>query len=108
MKKQVLNINLTSPSFFSAPDVNKELDPNVLPTTIDPSQLNGSLSKEKDDTDTNCWTSPSGLGFMIRGKNYLKDNSKVDFSSHLLIIRLTSLIYWEVVVSPFPILFNID
>ncbi|EXC12519.1 hypothetical protein L484_012331 [Morus notabilis] len=56
---------------------NKELDPNVLPTTIDPSQLDGSLSKEKDNTDTNCWTSPSGLGFMIRGKNYLKDNSKV-------------------------------
>ncbi|GMN47207.1 hypothetical protein TIFTF001_016385 [Ficus carica] len=61
----------------SGPDVNKELDPNVVPTTIDPSQFNGSLHKGKDENDTNCWTSPSGMGFKIRGKNYLKDNSKV-------------------------------
>ncbi|KAK2450533.1 ENHANCED DISEASE RESISTANCE protein [Trifolium repens] len=37
----------------------------------------GSLREGKDENDTNCWTSPSGEGFMIRGKNYLKDNSKV-------------------------------
>lgn len=61
----------------SGPDVNKELDPNVVPTTIDLSQFNGSLHKGKDENDTNCWTSPSGMGFKIRGKNYLKDNSKV-------------------------------
>lgn len=56
---------------------NKDLDPNVAPATIDPSNFPGSLRKGKDDSDTNCWASPSGAGFMIRGKNYLKDNTKV-------------------------------
>lgn len=49
----------------------------MAPVMIDTSQLHGTLRTGKDDTDTNCWTSPSGTGFMIRGKNYLKDNSKV-------------------------------
>ncbi|XP_075643264.1 protein ENHANCED DISEASE RESISTANCE 2 isoform X3 [Castanea sativa] len=61
----------------SAPDANKELDPTVTPISIDPTQCHGSLHKAKDGTDTNCWASPSGTGFMIRGKTYLKDNSKV-------------------------------
>jgi hypothetical protein len=59
---------------------NKELDLTVTPIIIDPTQFHGSLHKGKDDTDTNCWTSPSGMGFMIRGKSYLKDNSKVGFA----------------------------
>ncbi|KAJ7947049.1 protein ENHANCED DISEASE RESISTANCE 2-like [Quillaja saponaria] len=62
---------------IAAPDGNKELDPHATPIMIDPSQFHGSLHKGKDDNDTNCWTSPSGAGFKIRGKNYLKDNSKV-------------------------------
>lgn len=61
----------------AAPDLSEELDPRVTPITIDPSNLHGSLRKGKDDNDTSCWNSPSGKGFMIRGKNYLKDNSKV-------------------------------
>ncbi|XP_057417760.1 protein ENHANCED DISEASE RESISTANCE 2-like isoform X2 [Lotus japonicus] len=61
----------------AAPDLGEELDPTVAPITIDQSDIHGSLRKGKDDNDTNCWTSPSGKGFMIRGKNYLKDNSKV-------------------------------
>ncbi|KAK7840094.1 protein enhanced disease resistance 2 [Quercus suber] len=61
----------------SAPDANKELDPTVTPISIDPTQCHGSLHKAKDGADTNCWASPSGTGFMIRGKTYLKDNSKV-------------------------------
>ncbi|KAK7291984.1 hypothetical protein RIF29_07580 [Crotalaria pallida] len=61
----------------AAPDLSEELDPHVTPITIHPSDFHGSLHKGKDDNDTNCWTSPSGKGFMIRGKNYLKDNSKV-------------------------------
>ncbi|XP_059455586.1 protein ENHANCED DISEASE RESISTANCE 2-like [Corylus avellana] len=61
----------------SARDANKELEPTVTPMIIDPTQFHGSLHKGKDDTGTNCWTSPSGTGFMIRGKNYLKDNMKV-------------------------------
>lgn len=49
----------------------------MAPVMIDPSQFRGSLRNGKDEADTNCWTCPSGTGFMIRGKNYLKDNSKV-------------------------------
>ncbi|XWS70360.1 hypothetical protein CRYUN_Cryun03dG0041400 [Craigia yunnanensis] len=60
----------------SAPDTNKELDPSVPPVHVDASQFNGTLHKGKDEADSNCWTSPSGRGFMIRGKTYLKDNSK--------------------------------
>lgn len=65
------------PSVNAAPDINKELDPRASPIVIDPGLFHGSLHKGKDETDMNCWTSPSGSGFMIRGKNYLKDNSKV-------------------------------
>ncbi|KAE8668556.1 leucine-rich repeat receptor-like protein kinase TDR-like [Hibiscus syriacus] len=68
----------------SAPDVNKELDPSVPPFHFDPSQFNGSLCKGKDETDSNCWTSPSGRGFMIRGKTYLRDSAKVMGSDPLL------------------------
>ncbi|KAK8295272.1 hypothetical protein V6Z12_D05G053500 [Gossypium hirsutum] len=31
----------------------------------------------KDDADTNCWTSPGGAGFMIRGQTYLKNSAKI-------------------------------
>ncbi|XP_022142944.1 protein ENHANCED DISEASE RESISTANCE 2 isoform X2 [Momordica charantia] len=61
----------------SAADANKELDSSVVPIILETNQFHGSMQKGRDDTDTNCWTSPSGAGFMIRGKNYLKDNSKV-------------------------------
>ncbi|XP_044464101.1 protein ENHANCED DISEASE RESISTANCE 2 isoform X2 [Mangifera indica] len=61
----------------SVPDANKELDCRIPPVVIDPSQFHGSLQKAKDGTDSNCWASPTGKGFMIRGKTYLKDNSKV-------------------------------
>ncbi|WJX95974.1 hypothetical protein P8452_77233 [Trifolium repens] len=61
----------------AAPDLSGELDPRVTPITIHPNDIHGSLRKGVDDNDTNCWSSPSGKGFMIRGKNYLKDNSKV-------------------------------
>lgn len=68
----------------SAPDANKELDPSVPPVHVDASQFNGILHKGKDETDSNCWTSPSGKGFMIRGKTYLKDNAKVTGGDPLL------------------------
>lgn len=64
----------------AVPDANKEFDCSVPPITIDPSQFHGSLHKAKDETDSNCWTSPGGKGFMIRGKTYLKDNAKVVFA----------------------------
>lgn len=64
----------------AAPDVNKELEPTATPIIINSTQFHGSLHKGKDDTDTNCWTSPNGMGFMIRGKTYLEDNLKVGFA----------------------------
>lgn len=63
----------------AAVDANKELDHSIAPIVLDTCQIKGSLQKGGVDTDTNCWTSPGGAGFMIRGKNYLKDNSKVCF-----------------------------
>ena len=62
------------------PNASKDLDKGIAPIYIDPSQFHGSLNKGKDENDSNCWTSPSGTGFMIRGKTYLKDSSKVGFS----------------------------
>ncbi|KAJ6382272.1 hypothetical protein OIU77_030841 [Salix suchowensis] len=61
----------------SDPNASKDLDKGIAPIYIDPSQFDGSLNKGKDENDSNCWTSPSGTGFMIRGKTYLKDSSKV-------------------------------
>ncbi|TKY73074.1 ENHANCED DISEASE RESISTANCE 2 [Spatholobus suberectus] len=61
----------------AAPHLSKELDPHASPITIDVSDMHGSLRKGENEKDTNCWTSPGGEGFMVRGKNYLKDNSKV-------------------------------
>ncbi|KAJ6296212.1 hypothetical protein OIU78_024117, partial [Salix suchowensis] len=60
----------------SDPDASKDLDRFVAPINIDPSQFHGSLNKGKDENDSNCWTSPSGTGFMVRGKTYLKDSFK--------------------------------
>ncbi|XP_042418174.1 protein ENHANCED DISEASE RESISTANCE 2-like isoform X1 [Zingiber officinale] len=54
-----------------------ELDANCPSITIDPRQFHGSMVQGKAQTDTNCWSSPNGHGFMIRGKNYLKDYSKI-------------------------------
>ncbi|KAM6553198.1 hypothetical protein CsatB_013960 [Cannabis sativa] len=68
---------ITSLTKKRASATKKELDTNATFTEIDPNQFNGSLHKEKDEKDTNCWTSPSGMGFMIRGKSYLKDNTKI-------------------------------
>ncbi|KAL3535964.1 hypothetical protein ACH5RR_004425 [Cinchona calisaya] len=68
----------------SAPDSNKELNPDVTPINLEPSQFHGSMQRGRDETDTNCWTSPSGTGFMIRGKTYLKDSTKVKGGEPLL------------------------
>ncbi|KAK4765245.1 hypothetical protein SAY86_026335 [Trapa natans] len=68
----------------SVADAHEELDPHVAPISINPNIFHGSLAKGKDDSDTNCWSSPSGSGFVIRGKDYLRDNSKVKGSDPLL------------------------
>lgn len=68
----------------SAEDANKELNLNVAPIDLDPSQFHGSMQQGKDEVDNNCWTSPSGTGFMIRGKTYLRDSTKVKGGEPLL------------------------
>ncbi|KAK9098418.1 hypothetical protein Syun_025463 [Stephania yunnanensis] len=68
----------------SAGTASNELDAHISPLKIDASLFHGSAHQGKDETDTNCWTSPSGQGFMIRGKTYLTDNSKVKGGDPLL------------------------
>lgn len=63
---------------------NNELDTTYPPVTMNPSQFHGSLHQGKGESDTNCWTKPSGPGFMIRGKTYLKDSYKVPGEHPLL------------------------
>ncbi|KAL4181400.1 hypothetical protein AMTRI_Chr12g271010 [Amborella trichopoda] len=58
-------------------DATNQLDIHSNPISIDASQFHGSLHQGKDQTDSNCWTEPGGEGFMIRGKTYLTDFSKV-------------------------------
>ncbi|KAJ1700293.1 hypothetical protein LUZ63_000072 [Rhynchospora breviuscula] len=61
-----------------------ELSGASPPVLIDWSQLNGSLRQAKSEQDSNCWSSPSGDGFMIRGKTYLTDRSKIAGGDPLL------------------------
>ncbi|KAL7093368.1 hypothetical protein ACP275_11G036700 [Erythranthe tilingii] len=61
-----------------------ELDTNIPPINLDLSQFNGSMRRAKDEADKNCWSSPDGSGFMIRGKTYLKDSMKVKGGEPLL------------------------
>ncbi|PIA45690.1 hypothetical protein AQUCO_01600133v1 [Aquilegia coerulea] len=61
----------------SAPVLNKELDAQISPISLDVSEFHGSMPHGKDETDTNSWTSPGGEGFMVRGKTYLTDSAKV-------------------------------
>lgn len=64
---------------LSATDANNELDPIVDAVNLDSGEFSGSMHKGKSESDSNCWTSPSGAGFKIRGKTYLKDSTKVSF-----------------------------
>ncbi|CAI9097478.1 OLC1v1033911C1 [Oldenlandia corymbosa var. corymbosa] len=68
----------------SALDANKELDSSVTPINLDSFQFHGTMQQGKDGNDSNCWSSPSGTGFMIRGKTYLKDSTKVKGGEPLL------------------------
>ncbi|KAM0061527.1 hypothetical protein Hdeb2414_s0004g00137151 [Helianthus debilis subsp. tardiflorus] len=52
------------------------LDHSVDPVNLDSSEFCVSMQKGKGESDSNCWTSPSGAGFEIRGKMYLKDSAK--------------------------------
>ncbi|XP_071696708.1 protein ENHANCED DISEASE RESISTANCE 2-like isoform X2 [Rutidosis leptorrhynchoides] len=67
-----------------ATDTNNELNTNVDPVSVDPNDFHGSMHKAKGESDANCWSSPSGAGFKIRGKTYLKDSAKVAGGDPLL------------------------
>lgn len=56
-----------------------DFDTSFAPVAIDLNQFHGCLHQAKDETDKNCWGSPSGQGFMVRGKTYLNDFCKVVF-----------------------------
>ncbi|KAI3709319.1 hypothetical protein L2E82_39079 [Cichorium intybus] len=76
------------------PGADGELDPLASRITVDDIEFPGSMSEGKNENDTNCWTSPSGTGFMIRGKTYLKDNAKVSGGNPLL--RLVAVDWFKV------------
>ncbi|KAK6151642.1 hypothetical protein DH2020_014277 [Rehmannia glutinosa] len=60
------------------------LNSSVPPVNLDSSQFHGSMRRAKDENDKNCWSTPDGSGFMIRGKTYLKDSMKVKGGEPLL------------------------
>ncbi|KAI3827486.1 hypothetical protein L1987_01562 [Smallanthus sonchifolius] len=62
-------------------DYDDAQDQNMKQTV---SCLNQKRNPGNSETDTDCWMSPSGKGFMIRGKTYLKDNAKVSGGDPLL------------------------
>ncbi|KAL0382969.1 UNVERIFIED_CONTAM: protein ENHANCED DISEASE RESISTANCE 2 [Sesamum calycinum] len=87
-KLQIKSISLGSASLSvpwdSAAAENNELDSNEPAMDLHPSQFRGSMRKAKDESDKNCWSSLDGSGFMIRGKTYLKDSTKVKGGEPLL------------------------
>ncbi|XP_006659442.2 protein ENHANCED DISEASE RESISTANCE 2 [Oryza brachyantha] len=54
-----------------------ELVTNSTPITIDPNHFHGTLQRAKREGDPNSWSEPGGEKFMIRGKTYLTDYTKV-------------------------------
>ncbi|PIN09380.1 hypothetical protein CDL12_18033 [Handroanthus impetiginosus] len=68
-----------------------ELNMNVSPINLDPSQFHGSMRRAKDEADKNCWSSPDGSGFMIRGKTYLQDSMKSEAGKKLPFILVINL-----------------
>lgn len=64
--------------FGAAPDANREFCTSADPIALDPHDFQGSMRLGTDESDTDCWTSPDGSGFKIRGKTYLRNNGKVE------------------------------
>ncbi|XP_062192839.1 protein ENHANCED DISEASE RESISTANCE 2-like isoform X2 [Phragmites australis] len=54
-----------------------ELVTNSARVTIDPSHFHSTLRRAKNENDPNSWSAPGGEKFMIRGKTYLTDYTKV-------------------------------
>uniref|UniRef100_A0A0D9X891 START domain-containing protein n=2 Tax=Leersia perrieri TaxID=77586 RepID=A0A0D9X891_9ORYZ len=54
-----------------------ELVTNSTPVIIDSNQFHGTLEQAKSEDHSNSWSEPGGEKFMIRGKTYLTDYTKV-------------------------------
>ncbi|KQJ98445.1 protein ENHANCED DISEASE RESISTANCE 2-like isoform X2 [Brachypodium distachyon] len=61
-----------------------ELVTNSIPITFDPSHFHGTIRRAKSEDDPNSWSVPGGEKFMIRGKTYLTDNTKIAGGDPLL------------------------
>jgi hypothetical protein len=71
-------LNLKYGSLFSTALVEtSELVTDSSPVTVDPSHFHGTLRRAKSENDPNSWSAPGGGKFMIRGKTYLTDYTKV-------------------------------
>jgi hypothetical protein len=57
---------------------------NSTPVTIDSNHFHGTLRRAKSENDPNSWSEPGGEKFMIRGKTYLTDYTKVGQSTTFL------------------------
>ena len=68
----------------------------VSPINLDSDEFHGTMRRAKDELDKNCWSSPDGSGFMIRGKTYLKDGMKVDslLQGQLLVVFSFSWLFY--------------
>lgn len=62
----------------AAPTDGDELDLLATPVNIAANQFHGLMRQGNDQSDSNCWMETKGDGFMIRGKTYLSDFSKVN------------------------------
>jgi hypothetical protein len=63
---------------------NSELVTNSSPVIVDPSHFHCTLRRAKSENDLNSWSAPGGEKFMIRGKTYLTDYTKIAGGDPLL------------------------
>lgn len=78
MKLFLFPIKFDYGSTFAAALVEtSELVTNSSPVAVDPSHFHGTLHRAKSENDQNSWSAPGGEKFMIRGKTYLTDYTKV-------------------------------
>ncbi|XP_047073041.1 protein ENHANCED DISEASE RESISTANCE 2-like [Lolium rigidum] len=61
-----------------------ELVTNSIPVAIDSSHFHGNVRRAKSEDDPNSWSAPGGEKFMIRGKTYLSDYTKIAGGDPLL------------------------
>ncbi|KAK1395932.1 protein ENHANCED DISEASE RESISTANCE 2-like [Heracleum sosnowskyi] len=68
----------------SAADAIREFFTSAHPIAFDPHDFQGSMRLKTAEADRDCWSSPDGSGFMIRGKTYRTKNDKIAGGDPLL------------------------